>query len=690
MIRTIATVLLLCLVSCQPSHQGSSDFKMVLHHQDNRAPVDSLYPFLNSTDHYVQIRAIQALGQMQDTAAVDSLVARLDHRYHDLREETITALGQIGYGATDRNVLSRIQDALSRQFGLESGWQRKRAVLEGLSKCGDSTALPVLHRALKDTSERVLEAACMAAARLAIRRIDVSALTEAIGQLTTRASADVRWKATYALMRIHDKKSANTLLALLKDPDYRVRMDAARGLGAVSLESQDTILPICQNALIESATADPDWRVRVNAVNALGNFKFKADDLQKIYFLIAFEGIRDRNEHVRISAIRSMAKSYSNDITSAQDFLIPFADRFLPATTPRERGEILVTLARMFGASILAETAVSSVAEKALVHPDGYLRAQTAAALGESKSEMAIPLLQRALTDTFDLVLYNAAEALGAIGGPGARGLLLGALQTTDPVKLLICAGVLAADTSTRITRQSRDELTERIVNSFHSIQGPMDGDVKTGLFDALGEIRSEKAVAFLEQFLSDSLPAVARSAAVNLKRITGRDYQQKIRSRAPLHDIDFEYFVKVKEHHPSATIETDRGSIEIDFLSDDAPLTVVNFLKLAERGYFDGIRFHRVVPNFVIQSGDPTGTGWGGPGYAIRSELNDLTFDRGMVGMASSGKDTEGSQWFITHSPQPHLDGRYTIFAKVISGMEVVDSIQISDRIRSVRITWY
>jgi cyclophilin family peptidyl-prolyl cis-trans isomerase len=113
----------------------------------------------------------------------------------------------------------------------------------------------------------------------------------------------------------------------------------------------------------------------------------------------------------------------------------------------------------------------------------------------------------------------------------------------------------------------------------------------------------------------------------------------------------------------------------------------VKNFVRLARRGYFDGLAVHRVVPNFVIQDGDPTGTGSGGPGYTIRCEYNPLQYDAGMVGMALSGKDTGGSQWFITHSPQPHLNGRYTIFAHVVRGMDVVRQIVQGDRILEVRI---
>jgi len=118
-----------------------------------------------------------------------------------------------------------------------------------------------------------------------------------------------------------------------------------------------------------------------------------------------------------------------------------------------------------------------------------------------------------------------------------------------------------------------------------------------------------------------------------------------------------------------------------------DAPLTVSNFIDLARRGFFNGIPIHRVVPDFVVQDGDPRGDGEGGPGYTIRDEINERPYLRGTVGMALDWRDTGGSQFFITHSPQPHLDAKYTVFGSVVNGMDVVDQIQPFDILRRVTI---
>jgi len=138
------------------------------------------------------------------------------------------------------------------------------------------------------------------------------------------------------------------------------------------------------------------------------------------------------------------------------------------------------------------------------------------------------------------------------------------------------------------------------------------------------------------------------------------------------------------------ATIETNKGIIELELYPQHAPKTVNNFVFLSRDGFYDGVTFHRVISDFMIQGGDPTGTGRGGPGYTFEDELegNPLKHERGVISMANAGPNTNGSQFFITHSPQPHLNGRHTVFGKVEKGLEVVDAIQEGDKINKVEIS--
>ncbi len=137
-------------------------------------------------------------------------------------------------------------------------------------------------------------------------------------------------------------------------------------------------------------------------------------------------------------------------------------------------------------------------------------------------------------------------------------------------------------------------------------------------------------------------------------------------------------------------TIETNRGQIEIELYPQYAPKTVNNFVFLAQEGFYDGVTFHRVINNFVIQGGDPTGTGSGGPGYRFEDEVknNPLKHETGVLSMANAGPNTNGSQFFITHSPQPHLNGKHTVFGKVVKGMEVVNAIKQGDSMTRLSVT--
>lgn len=138
-----------------------------------------------------------------------------------------------------------------------------------------------------------------------------------------------------------------------------------------------------------------------------------------------------------------------------------------------------------------------------------------------------------------------------------------------------------------------------------------------------------------------------------------------------------------------SVEMETERGSIHLELYPEYAPVTVNNFLFLAKEGYYNGVSFHRVISDFMIQGGDPTGTGMGGPGYRFKDEFsgNPLTHETGVISMANAGPGTNGSQFFITHCPQPHLNGKHTVFGKVTQGQSVVDSIRQGDLIYKVKV---
>jgi cyclophilin family peptidyl-prolyl cis-trans isomerase len=212
--------------------------------------------------------------------------------------------------------------------------------------------------------------------------------------------------------------------------------------------------------------------------------------------------------------------------------------------------------------------------------------------------------------------------------------------------------------------------------------------DAALAILDALGTQKSDPANLAIKSVLGSTDYLVRRRAVALLKTNGVGDFSARIGIVQPRNTVaDYTRAISRIGTTVNATIRTSKGAFTIELLPDAAPLNVDNFVQLAKRGYFDGIVFHRVVPNFVIQGGDPLGDGNGGPGYQIRCEINQEPFNRGVVGMALSGKDTGGSQWFVTHSSQPHLDGGYTVFGRVTDGMDVVDRIARGDKILRINV---
>lgn len=677
----------LFLISCTKSEEIEKPLGRILFIQDNRMPADSLYPFLRGSNDIVFTQALIALGQMQDTTAIDTLALFMHHTNLDIKRHAVFALGQTGFAFNSFSIKNKVEQLLLDQYQKENDVRSKVKIIEALGKNAGLESVDFLIKALQDTSSAIVNEAAKAYGIMAYGKFKNSQLDSEITHLLVNSDPEIRWRAVYALMRSGNPRFANEMLLTLKDDDYRVRMDAAHALGAMGLDKADKALRNnVVNALLEIGSNDTDWRVRVNAMAALGNFKFPVDDLKKIYFLTAFEGKKDKDLHVRITAIKSMAAGYQNDIKDIRAFLTPFAAKHWLTMDWHEKAEFMISVTQMFGNGLMDQPSFTDWLQSCLTDSNRYLRARCVTALGNLRSPKVLPLLEKCLADSFPLVQTNALDVLSNVKTVQSRELLLRALQIHNLTVISVAAGYLTEDETIKNNSSLKKEMATKIITGFKSAPAP-DIESVAIIFDVLGELKNEASADFLKTFLNDRDKIIAQSAAKNLEKITG----EKITIEKPIyHDVDYRALLELKSKKPSAIIETSQGTIAIDFLMDDAPLTAMNFIRLAEKKFFDGVYFHRVVPNFVIQTGDPTGTGWGGPGYAIRSEFNQRKYERGVVGMASSGKDTEGSQWFITHSAQPHLDGRYTIFAKVTKGMDVVDKIQVGDKVESIKINKY
>ena len=287
-----------------------------------------------------------------------------------------------------------------------------------------------------------------------------------------------------------------------------------------------------------------------------------------------------------------------------------------------------------------------------------------------------------------------AATALGAMleaagdSLPALRPLLVESLGAPDVVLRATALGGLA--------RLKDPASLPRLLDAYDRARADTLDDAALAAIDALQALAATSgapAHAFLQRFPRSPDPLVRLKVAQAFGDLARAAWGDPLPISHPVPAVDYSaeaarlVAVVNSGRLPRARIVTEAGTIELELFADVAPLTVLNFVRLARSGYFDGQRWPRVVPNFVIQGGDPRGDMSGGPGYAIRDEFNRRLYETGTLGMALSGPDTGGSQWFITHSPQPHLDGTYTVFGRVLSGQDVVERVLPDQRIERVEV---
>ena len=552
-----------------------------------------------------------------------------------MRARAAFALGLIGDSAA--------APAIVRRMPRETDPGARHAMITALGYVDSRRdGSPEIAKSLNSRSEQERWTAALAAARPR----DASL----VGPLSAHAgerSPEMRWRVAYALGRIGSAAGAAALRTLARDPAEPVRYHAARALGDVGDSSSIPAL----SALLSDRT----WRVRVNAAHALG--VLRARDSGRV--LVA--ALRDPAPHVRWEAALSLGAI--GDTSAAAALRNALGD----SASGVVQGAALALL-RLEGAP-----AVPTVAPYLDLLP-AFLRSGLVEALGGVPGPMPLETLIARAREAAD-----AAEASGAASGLGARRadsvvvspVLVSLLEAKD-----FTVAASAADALGALRDSTAVPALAKLLRRVGSTE---DADVRASAAGALAAIRTRAALEALEEARHDPERRIRETVCSALRLpadsagVTG---PPTMRVAPP--------YIGPKR---TAVVQTERGTIQFALDAGAAPRTVENFIRLTRTGYFDGITFHRVVPNFVIQAGCPRGDGWGGPGYEIPCEYSDRPYRTGTVGMALAGKDTGGSQWFITLSPQPRLEGRYTVFGEVTSGLDVAERIMPGDRILKVSI---
>ena len=646
------------------------------------APAPAASPRFTSAD---EARAL--LLQIEDRRAWDGGLLEAAAKSSDapVREHAALAAARIG---DDRG------RALAEGLLADPAPAVRAAAAFACELLEDAAATPALIGLLSDSDPATASSAARAIGALG-RGDGEDALIAAIPKV---ASPEPRASVLEALWRFADDASTKAALGYASDSDARVRRAALYTLARKPIEKSRPALT--------ASLADADADIAAGAARALGILANKeslpplaaALDSGKPHLvtssLTALEAVLEKNPGTTVEPDR-----HARVLALSQD------------ASPNLAIPALALLRQFVAADRDALTRVWSVATTgqgrrrhvALLSAVAALRDRSRPALDAASASTEAPLRAAAAESLAYLPDASAAPyraKLAADSDPLVRIAVLSSIQTEESARnnrALIEAAASDPDAGVR-------------ASAVEALALENDAAVVPGLREAVRKAAADSA---------PDVPIAAIAAAEKLRSVPGAReipeaaYQlpktlvQRLARRALVRDFradaaafpapeykisrsaaDYAAILAEASRPWKADIETARGTFTMTMRGDAAPLTVANFLDLARKGFFDGVAIHRVVPDFVVQDGDPTGTGNGGPGYEIRDENNRVPYETGTVGMALAGPDTGGSQWFVTHAPQPHLDGVYTVFAQVTAGQDVVERIEQWDRITRVTVS--
>ncbi|MCB0637982.1 MAG: peptidylprolyl isomerase, partial [Lewinella sp.] len=599
--------------------------------------------------------AARAFASLPEPAAIDSLALLLTDPVDEVRAVAAYALGQIG----DAAALPFLIRGFAQVTDTTNRFPRsQRAILEAVGKVADAEVLAQLstasHYEPRDTF--ALEGLALGIYRGGLRDVIVPEGTLRMRQYAGDENypASVRLIAANYLARMKVQLDSAAVQPLIQsftrstEPNFRMALAIALGKS-----KQETAL----TTLLHAFERSRDYRVKVNILRAFGEFPYES------WRATAFEAIRDDNPQVVHSAAALLvAYAAPEDATLCWRFakdsvpgalqldLYRAANRHLPAymieyrdainaelrqryrtaTSPYEKAAALTALAE-FGWNFRFLAREGSIAE----HP----------AVGTAAME--------------GLRLISERPDFNQFFGTGSR-------QVTRELAYYFVEGIRSLDAGRAAIAAQALRSETHDYRPFIDSLGPLQR--------ALDSLELPKEV--------ETYNELGRTLAY----LRGEENFTPLRPAAD-HPIDWSQFDGLPER-PRVRLRTTEGDIILELWPEQAPGTVANFLDLLRAGFYNGKVFHRVVPNFVIQGGCPRGDGYGSLDYAIRSEFSPVYYDEaGLIGMASAGPDTEGTQFFITHSPTMHLDGRYTAFGQVVEGMEVVHAIQIGHTLTNVSL---
>ncbi len=633
--------------------------------EDRRDANDPLFALaLENDDPVVRMFAYRGLGRIGDPAQI-GLILKSARRETapELRAEAILAMG----GTENARILDAVEP-----FALDPSIAARRAVARAVGRAKSDQSLHLLFGLMSDADPDVrAEAALGIARRLAA---DKSLLTErsvpAFRSLSKSAMEDgnakVRAAVTFALGKTEMPEFSQVFINALGDSDALVRCYAAVAFQTLPVLDTDE----AARAALITATKDAEFTVVVEALKALEHVKDPAVATALMGLVRSDAAPGAESFHVRAAATKALGKQL------ATPALVAASEAGLLDPSPSVRVEALDAIVAL-GTPEQARAACDAFASNKSDDAALFLRSRAAAAAANLPNEAGFPIVQRLFADESPAVRAAAIETLPRFKGHAsdAAAMLKKALAEQDVAPRESAATAVAA--------LRLDSLAPDLVAALETSPGPDFIEARLSILRALGSFDKLGLATAIKKSLDDDEIEVRRVAAEQLAKLGS--LLEKASPRLPPPRVvvpkagrDF------LNAAPRTQLElvTTKGSFKIELFVEDAPVHAAAFSERALHGFYDGLTIHRLVPGFVVQGLDPRGDGYGSGGASLRAENNDWRYDRGVIGMPDAGRDTGGCQFFVTFRPQPRLDDRYTIFARVIEGMETVERLDVGDRI--------
>lgn len=623
----------------------------------------------------IRARALLAMGRIQSVDSTGDLVRGLSDPQPQVRAMAAFGAGLIGlsWHPIPAEVRAQLVTAVTAAEARETAPAPHREELLALGRLGTAPAASLLLERASGSGDAELRGVAAVALGVAMRNKEKPppGLVERLSPLVQPVNpVSLRDGGAYALSTSKVPEAKPALRGCAQDVDPEVRALCVKGL---SDSAGDAELDLLSRAL-----ADEDGRVASEAARVLAKMIDRCalvDPCPAVERLLALQTKVTALEqgHLSEGALPLLALAQQGLAPRARNVLLTLRARLDQAQVPPELSDDVAKLDCRYAAALDRQNGALDEVRRC-----GLGRVSDAARLALGLREVAqSPKLSigthprdvaRELLRKEPQVKLAAVEALAETHSESVREDVRAQLSSPDPV-LAAAAASAAAELG--------DTQALPLIRSLAAIV-PAHPDVAQPIADALAQLKDVSAEPLLEGWLRSEETTVREAAAKALTALEGTPVVAPQVARweaAPL----------PTERPQKLVIRTEKGDITVRLDWELTPRTSGNLVSLARRGYFRGVTFHRIVPDFVVQGGDPRGDGEGGPGYLIRCEVSPRPYVRGTMGMALSGKDTGGSQFFVTTSAQPHLDGRYTAFGEVISGMDVVDRLLEGDRITDV-----